>query len=220
MRDPIILEEHVTTPEDPFAKPAGEPTPGPDTPPPGYGTPPPGYGTPPPGYGGTPSYGGPGQGSSGGGPYGGGGPPGSGGSFGPGSGRPELAGWGTRVGGTLLDGLAAAAIYVVFVILGAIVGGGAGGLLIALGFLGGLGFIIYNLVQQGNTGQTIGKRAVGTRLLREQDGQVVGPGLSIGRQVLHIVDSIPLYIGYLWPLWDEKHQTFADKIAKTVVVKA
>ncbi|MDQ1539752.1 MAG: hypothetical protein QOH29_478, partial [Actinomycetota bacterium] len=26
------------------------------------------------------------------------------------------------------------------------------------------------------------------------------------------------YLGYLWPLWDSKRQTFADKILKTVVV--
>ena len=41
--------------------------------------------------------------------------------------------------------------------------------------------------------------------------------MSFVRQLLHIVDSI-CYIGYLWPLWDRKRQTFADKILKTVVL--
>jgi uncharacterized RDD family membrane protein YckC len=27
------------------------------------------------------------------------------------------------------------------------------------------------------------------------------------------------YVGYLWPLWDDKRQTFADKILGTVVVE-
>ena len=84
----------------------------------------------------------------------------------------------------------------------------------------GLAFVIWNLVQQGNTGQTVGKKQMGIRLLREQDGQVVGPGLSIGRAFVPIVDSLPCYIGWLFPLWDAKRQTLADKILHTVVVVA
>ncbi len=45
-------------------------------------------------------------------------------------------------------------------------------------------------------------------------------GAAIGRAFVHIVDSIPCDIGYLWPLWDSKNQTFADKIMGTVVVNA
>jgi len=55
--------------------------------------------------------------------------------------------------------------------------------------------------------------------VREIDGQVVGAGTSVGRGFLHIIDGLPLYLGYLWPLWDAKKQTFADKIVQTVVVK-
>ncbi|HEU0103654.1 MAG TPA: RDD family protein [Mycobacteriales bacterium] len=210
----------MTTPEDPFVK-APRPAPAP-----GYG-PPPATGGAPDGYGSPQGYGAPP--TSGSAPAGYGSPPGygapagygqpGGGAFGSGTGRPELAGWGTRVLGTLIDGLAVTAIYAVFVGIGVAIGGGVGGALVLLGVLAGLAFAIYNLVQQGSTGQTIGKKQMGTRLLREQDGQVVGAGLSIGRQILHIVDGIPLYLGYLWPLWDDKKQTFADKIVKTVVVK-
>jgi hypothetical protein len=49
---------------------------------------------------------------------------------------------------------------------------------------------------------------------------VVGAGLSIGRYFVHVLDALPCYVGYLWPLVDEKKQTFADKILKTVVIKA
>jgi uncharacterized RDD family membrane protein YckC len=44
--------------------------------------------------------------------------------------------------------------------------------------------------------------------------------LAIGRSFVHIIDGIPCYLGYLWPLWDAKKQTFADKIMGTVVVNA
>jgi hypothetical protein len=35
----------------------------------------------------------------------------------------------------------------------------------------------------------------------------------------HILDSLPCYLGYLWPLWDAKRQTFADKVMGTVVIE-
>jgi uncharacterized RDD family membrane protein YckC len=74
--------------------------------------------------------------------------------------------------------------------------------------------------RQGTTGQTIGKQVVGIKLIREQDGQPVGPGMAFVRGIAHILDSIPCEIGFLWPLWDAKKQTFADKVCSTVVVSA
>ena len=148
--------------------------------------------------------------------------------YGPGYDQPptsaggELAPWGSRAGATILDGLIGAAIVVVAVILGAVLGNvsnGLGVLVLILGYLAALGFGIWQLVVQGQTGQTIGKKQLGIKLVREADGQVVGAGLSIGRAFVHILDSIPCYLGYLWPLWDAKKQTFADKILSTVVVK-
>ena len=42
--------------------------------------------------------------------------------------------------------------------------------------------------------------------------------MSFVRWLLHIIDHA-VYIGYLWPLWDDKRQTFTDKILETVVIK-
>ncbi|KWW97901.1 hypothetical protein TH66_21170 [Carbonactinospora thermoautotrophica] len=144
-----------------------------------------------------------------------------------GYGQPELAHWGLRVGSALIDGLITGAPYTVFYIIGGIIAASAqsggvaviGLLLTFIGWVGSIGLLIWNLVRQGSTGQTIGKKVIGTRLVREDTGQPVGAGLSIGRYFLHFVDSVACGIGYLWPLWDEKRQTLADKIAKTVVVK-
>ena len=133
--------------------------------------------------------------------------------------RGQLAGWGSRVGSFLIDALIAFAICLVGGILGSVIGGTIGALLLVLAFLGGFAFQIWNWVQQGKTGQTIGKKQLHTRLVREIDGQVVGAGTSVGRGFLHIIDGLPLYLGYLWPLWDAKKQNFADKIVQTVVVK-
>jgi hypothetical protein len=42
--------------------------------------------------------------------------------------------------------------------------------------------------------------------------------MAFVRDLAHIVDSVICYVGFLFPLWDAKKQTLADKIVKTVVV--
>ena len=58
------------------------------------------------------------------------------------------------------------------------------------------------------------------RLVSEETGQPIGMLMAFVRDICHIVDSIICYIGYLFPLWDAKRQTIADKIVKTVVIPA
>jgi uncharacterized RDD family membrane protein YckC len=72
--------------------------------------------------------------------------------------------------------------------------------------------------RQGTTGQSIGKSVMKFKVISEKTGQPIGFGLSIVRQIAHAVDSIVCYIGWLFPLWDAKRQTLADKIMTTVCV--
>ena len=74
--------------------------------------------------------------------------------------------------------------------------------------------------QQGRSGQSLGKRALGTRLVGTNTGEPIGFARAVGRQVTHLLDGLPLFLGYLWPLWDEQRQTFADKACSTLVVHA
>lgn len=69
----------------------------------------------------------------------------------------------------------------------------------------------------GRTGQSMGKRVLKTKLVAEVNGQPIGAVNAFLRDLLHILDGAA-YIGYLWPLWDTKRQTFSDMIMKTVVV--
>ena len=73
--------------------------------------------------------------------------------------------------------------------------------------------------RQGRKGSTIGKRMLKFQVVREKNGQPIGFFRSIARQFAHIVDSAILYIGYLFPLWDPKRQTLADKIMGTVCLR-
>ncbi|MFE7339717.1 RDD family protein [Streptomyces griseus] len=136
-----------------------------------------------------------------------------------GGGMPELAHWGLRFGGTIIDGIIIFIPYIVFIAIGGAMGDSAGGVMVMIGALLAFGLGIWQVYQEGTTGQTIGKKAVGIRLLREADGRPLGFGMAFVRRLAHILDS-PCYIGFLWPLWDEKKQTFADKVCSTVVVKA
>jgi uncharacterized RDD family membrane protein YckC len=136
---------------------------------------------------------------------------------------PPLASWGQRVGATLVDALIGTAIWVVGLILGAILGTASDALgvfFLVVGYVASFVFQVWNQVRQGQTGQTIGKGVLNIRLVRLDGVNPPGVGLSIGRYFLHIVDSIPCLLGYLWPLWDDKRQTFTDKILNTVVVTA
>lgn len=152
---------------------------------------------------------------------------------GPGLNRPALAGWFQRVGASLIDGVVGA---VVPSILYGIAAGtaqptvdafgtptteptGLGLLLMFVGLILQIGIWFWNRVwRQGKTGQSLGKSALGIRLAKEGTGQPAGVGLTLGREFAHILDGF-LYLGYLWPLWDEKKQTFADKICGTLVVR-
>ncbi len=204
-------------PPPPAGPPAAEPPPG------GYTAPPPpvpGYGTPPPAapYGGGPepsNYGLPPQGQY---PPPGQYPaqyppaPGYGGMAPAGYGaEPPYAPWGSRVVAALIDYFAPLLVAGVFYAISRPLG--------ALLYVAALAWVIYNKVLEGQNGQTYGKKAANIKLVGATTGQPIGAGLAILRYFLHIVDALPCYVGYLWPLWDSKRQTFADKILSTYVVK-
>ncbi|HET9647417.1 MAG TPA: RDD family protein [Microlunatus sp.] len=150
---------------------------------------------------------------------------------------PSLATWGRRVPAFLIDqapvllGSTALSIaYVLFlvgllrtppgdgsvpelapalpwVIVGAVV------------LIAGLGWDWYNRwLTAGRTGQSLGKRVLGLRLLSEQTREPIGAGNAFARDLLHILDCIAL-VGFFWPLWDAKRQTFADMLMSTIVLE-
>ncbi|KUI47377.1 hypothetical protein AU198_23450 [Mycobacterium sp. GA-1199] len=80
-----------------------------------------------------------------------------------------------------------------------------------------LAYVIWNYgYRQGTTGSSIGKSMLKFKVVSEKNGQPIGFGMSIVRQLAHIVDAAICYVGYLFPLWDAKRQTIADKLISTV----
>jgi len=81
----------------------------------------------------------------------------------------------------------------------------------------GLFYLIWNYgYRQGTTGSSLGKSVMNFKVLSEVTGQPIGFGKSILRVFAHLVDAIICFVGFLFPLWDAKRQTLADKIMSTV----
>jgi uncharacterized RDD family membrane protein YckC len=212
---------------DQYSGPWSGPPPG-DQPEPAYGQPPAGAQPafpPPPGYGPAAGYG-PQPGYPA--------PTGNAPAFPPAL-RTDYANWGKRVGAMLIDQLPSLLGLIIFNVgyvtwLVSLTRSGGSGLDFGPGavamivgtalLLAGLGWTIYNRwIVAGKTGQSLGKRVTRISLIGEQTDAPIGPTNAFLRDLVHILDGFA-YVGYLWPLWDDKKQTFADKIMNTVVVNA
>lgn len=122
----------------------------------------------------------------------------------------NLASWGTRALGYLIDIAPALILQAIFFNSE------------FLRFLIGLAVFVYGYIYlgylDGLTGQTPGKAIMGTRVVNVQ-GQVIGSGSGIARKFAHILDSIVCLLGWFLPLVDAKRQTIADKVMSTYVVE-
>jgi uncharacterized RDD family membrane protein YckC len=149
--------------------------------------------------------------------------------------RNDYASWGKRVGAYLIDFLPAlvgqAIFFVGYGVLiadvarssasGTATPSGAGLVPMVIGFLvllAALGWQIYNRwLTAGRTGQSMGRRVLKIALISEETAQPIGPLNAFLRDLVHVLDGFA-YVGFLWPLWDERRQTFSDKIMKTAVI--
>jgi len=65
--------------------------------------------------------------------------------------------------------------------------------------------------------RTIGQAALGLRV-RRSDGRPLTLGPAIRRVIGYYLSILPLFLGFLWVLVDDRRQGWHDKIADTVVV--
>lgn len=151
----------------------------------------------------------------------------------------ELASPGARLGARVIDFIILAIGLAVLIPLGiggsmAIVGGGtdaAAGLGVASLFgtvllVAVLG-VVYEVVLVALRGQTVGKMATNTKVIRADTGDLPGWSKSIGRWAIPYLAGLVPLIGWLVTLltylsltWDDRRQGWHDKAAGTVVVKA
>ena len=84
----------------------------------------------------------------------------------------------------------------------------------------------YDSIQHGLWGQTLGKRALGTRVVSADDRSKISGGTAAGRAAMYaLIPVVPLagtlfsLLNGLWLTWDRRRQALHDKAAHTIVVK-
>ncbi len=83
-----------------------------------------------------------------------------------------------------------------------------------------VGVAYFTYFEGGPRGQTLGKRAIGIRVVDFDTGGPIGYGRAFIRYIGRLVSAIVIYIGYLWMLWDREKQTWHDKFARSRVSAA
>ncbi|GAA2241666.1 hypothetical protein GCM10010145_04650 [Streptomyces ruber] len=165
----------------------------------------------------------------------------------PGGPGPRVASMGRRFGARVIDSLIIGVIYSVFAFAGiagslstvsdcdpyaadyeACVNDASGSFVSAFGAIFGVLAIcslLYEWLMVGLVGATLGKLAVGLRVVKADTGQKPGLGSSFIRYIIPIVGSFVCGIGqlivYLSPFWDKsgRQQGWHDKAAGTMVVQ-
>jgi len=82
-----------------------------------------------------------------------------------------------------------------------------------------IGFFYFGRLE-GRRGGTPGKRIAKLKVVDATTGAPIGMGRAIGRWIMRFASAIPLWLGYLWMLWDDDNQTWHDKVVRSRVVRA
>jgi len=69
------------------------------------------------------------------------------------------------------------------------------------------------------TGWSLGRALVGIRVDRRGDDEPAGFVRLMVRDFAHLLDTAFVFVGWLWPLWDSRHRTFADMLLRTEVLR-
>jgi uncharacterized RDD family membrane protein YckC len=120
------------------------------------------------------------------------------------------SGFWRRFGAVFIDGILLSIVTGILIAILKGAGGYAIGVIVAVSY--------YTYFEGGPTGQTLGKRALGIRVIDFDSGGSIGYSRAAIRYVTSILSALIIYIGYLWMLWDREKQCWHDKTANSVVV--
>ena len=153
----------------------------------------------------------------------------------------SYAGWWSRVGAQLLDAVILLGVIIIPLVAGLVIafkdaetdpvtgdhtgGVAASGILIlVLTALIYLAFDIWNRgIRVGSKGQSLGKQIVGIRIVKSDDGRLLGSGGGFLRWLMTFVFgliSCVSLLDVLWPLWDDRNQTLHDKVVSSIAVRS
>ncbi len=135
----------------------------------------------------------------------------------------RFADYGPRFIGALIDWGIGIAINIVGQGLLGAVGSGSKGLASIIGLLFtllGIGWWLYNYVYlQGSTGQTIGKKQQGTKLVSSKTGEPVGIGMALVRGIVGGILTAICLLDLIWIFIDDENRRLTDKIFDFQVIQ-
>jgi Mce-associated membrane protein len=76
--------------------------------------------------------------------------------------------------------------------------------------------MINRVVAPAVSGWSLGRALMGIAVVLP-DGTSAGVGRLLCRDLAHLLDTISVFVGWLWPLWDPRRRTFADLLLGTEV---
>jgi uncharacterized RDD family membrane protein YckC len=118
----------------------------------------------------------------------------------------------SRLAAAILDAIV---VLVINTVVGLVIGRGIASL-VAIA----VGIAYYGYLEGSESGQTLGKKALGIQVRDLRTGGAIGFSRGVIRYFGRILSAIPLLLGYFWMLWDSEKQTWHDKLAGAVVVPA
>lgn len=138
-------------------------------------------------------------------------------------GQEQLASFGQRAVGRILDSLNVFVLYLGYVMLTALLLTGINASEddpIAQGFaaLGVFAFVMLQIYWEGKGGTPF-RRGYGAVIVDMNTGQPIGMPRAFLRIFVANISLLAFGLGFLWMLWDPKKQTWHDKAARTSVVK-
>lgn len=116
----------------------------------------------------------------------------------------------TRLAAAIIDGVL---LSVVSVIASAATGRTGGWVISVV-----VGVVYFGFFEGSASGQTIGKKALGIRVIDYRTGGPIGFGRAVLRFFARYLSALPCLLGYFWMLWDKERQTWHDKLISDVVV--
>jgi uncharacterized RDD family membrane protein YckC len=157
------------------------------------------------------------------------------------SGQYQLAGWWSRVGAFLIDGLIiTVGALIILAIFGGIFSAGffasdetgvvalVVGLMLAFVAIAIVSLIYAPLMMDRTNGKTLGRMAMGIRVVRA-NGQPMTFGFAMLREVAvkallfgfagSITFGLANIADYLWPLWDDENRALHDFVVDTRTVR-
>lgn len=142
----------------------------------------------------------------------------------------QPAKWWQRLVAILIDGLVISVPLTIFFVISGIgnfsaTGGevvaDAGGLGVLISFLAPLAYSA--VLEGGPRGQSVGKMALGIRVVDAQSGGPIGPGRAALRRLVYealfYACVVPGLVNGLSPLWTARGQAWHDKVGGSVVVR-